>query len=414
MTTNRRVVVTGMGIVSPLGNNPNDFFSNLMAGKSGIQRLQSEFVDRLDTKIAAQAQFDPLQHFSKHKISTLDRVSQFALYAAEQAITDAKLHLELEDKSRIGVYLGTGMGGATSMEDGYIHLYRDNADRLKPFTVLMVMNNAAASTIALEYGLTGPNLTFSTACSSSSVSIGEAFQKIRHGCADVMLAGGSEALITLGIMKAWEALRALASEDKDDPGASCKPFSLNRTGLVLGEGAAMLVLEDMEHAIARGANIHAEVTGYGTGNDSFHITQPSAEGQARAIGAALTSAGLKPEDIDYINAHGTATPLNDPTETEAIKLAFGDYAPHIPVSSTKSMHGHLMGATAAVEFVACVMALKQQALPPTINLHQPDPKCDLDYIPNFGRTGIDVQHIMSNSFAFGGTSGVLIASKAEN
>lgn len=411
--TNHRVAITGMGIVSPLGNNPNDFFSNLMAGKSGIHRLQSEFVDRLDTKIAAQVQFDPLQHFSKHKISTLDRVSQFALYAAEQAIADARLDMEQEDRTRIGVYLGTGMGGATSLEEGYMRLYRHNADRLKPFTVLMAMNNAAASAIALEYGLTGPNLTFSTACSSSSVSIGEAFQKIRHGDADVMLAGGSEALITLGIMKAWEALRALASEDKDAPGASCKPFSANRTGMVLGEGAAILVLEDMERAIARGATIHAEITGYGTGNDSFHITQPSAEGQARAMRAALAYAGLKPEDIGYINAHGTATPLNDPAETEAIKLVFGEYAPTVPVSSTKSMHGHLMGATAAVEFVACVMALKQQALPPTINLHQPDPKCDLDYIPNFGRTGVAVRHVMSNSFAFGGTSGVLIASNME-
>ena len=278
----------------------------------------------------------------------------------------------------------------------------------------MVMNNAATSAIALEYGFTGPNLTFSTACSSSSVSIGEAFQKICYGQADVMLAGGAEALITLGMMKAWEALRALANEDKDDPGASCKPFSADRTGLVLGEGAAIFVLEDMERAIARGATIHAEITGYGSGNDSFHITQPSAEGQARAMRAALARAGLKPENIDYINAHGTATPLNDPTETEAIKLAFGEYASGIPVSSTKSMHGHLMGATAAVEFVACVMALKHQSLPPTINLHHPDPKCDLDYIPNFGRVGINVQNVMSNSFAFGGTSGVLIASKAEN
>ena len=414
MFTSRRVVITGMGMVSPLGNNPNDFFTNLMAGKSGIHRLQSEFVDSLDTKIAAQAQFDPTQYFSKHKISTLDRVSQFSLYAAEQAIKDARLDLEIEDKSRIGIYLGTGMGGASSLEEGYMRLYRDNADRLKPFTVLMVMNNAATSAIALEYGFTGPNLTFSTACSSSSVSIGEAFQKICYGQADVMLAGGAEALITLGMMKAWEALRALANEDKDDPGASCKPFSADRTGLVLGEGAAIFVLEDMERAIARGATIHAEITGYGSGNDSFHITQPSAEGQARAMRAALARAGLKPENIDYINAHGTATPLNDPTETEAIKLAFGEYASGIPVSSTKSMHGHLMGATAAVEFVACVMALKHQSLPPTINLHHPDPKCDLDYIPNFGRVGINVQNVMSNSFAFGGTSGVLIASKAEN
>jgi 3-oxoacyl-[acyl-carrier-protein] synthase II len=341
-------------------------------------------------------------------------VSQFALYAAGQAIADARLDMEQEDRTRIGIYLGTGMGGATSLEEGYMRLYRDNADRLKPFTVLMAMSNAAASAVALEYRLTGFNLTFSTACSSSSVSIGEAFQKVRRGDADIMLAGGAEALITLGMMKAWEALRALASEDKDDPGASCKPFSANRTGLVLGEGAAILVLEDMERAVARGANIYAEVTGYGSGNDSFHITQPSAEGQARAMRAALACAGLKPKDIGYINAHGTATPLNDPTETEAIKLVFGEYAPTIPVSSTKSMHGHLMGATAAVEFVACVMALKQQALPPTINLHQPDPKCDLDYIPNIGRTNVAVRHVMSNSFAFGGTSGVLIASSVDD
>jgi 3-oxoacyl-[acyl-carrier-protein] synthase II len=291
-------------------------------------------------------------------------------------------------------------------------LYRDNAERLKPFTVLMAMNNAAASAIALEYGLTGSNLTFSTACSSSSVSIGEAFQQVRHGYADVMLAGGAEALLTFGTIKAWEALRALAAEDKEDPGASSKPFAANRTGLVLGEGAAIVVLEDWNRAVARGATIHAEITGYGSGNDSSHITQPSPEGQARAMRAALDCAGLKPEDIGYINAHGTATPLNDPAETAAIKLAFGEYASKIPVSSTKSMHGHLMGATAAVEFVACVKALEQQALPPTINLHQPDPKCDLDYIPNIGRTGVSVKNVMSNSFAFGGTSGVLIASKA--
>lgn len=410
--TVRRVAVTGIGIVSPLGNTPEEFFSALMAGKSGIGRLKADFVDRLDTKIAAQVEFDALAHFGKHKSSTLDRVSQFALYAAQQAIADARLDLDNEDKSRIGVYLGTGMGGAASVEEGYVRLYRDNAERLKPFTVLMAMNNAAASAIGLEYGFTGSNLTFSTACSSSSVSIGEAFQQVRHGYADIMLAGGAEALLTFGTIKAWEALRALASEDKDDPSASCKPFAANRTGLVLGEGAAIVVLEDMERAVARGATIYAELSGYGSGNDSSHITQPSPEGQARAIRAALDCAGLQPEDIGYINAHGTATPLNDPAESAAIKLAFGEHASHIPVSSTKSMHGHLMGATAAVEFVACVMVLGKQSLPPTINLHQPDPKCDLDYIPNVGRTGVNVRHVMSNSFAFGGTSGVLIASKA--
>lgn len=410
--TVRRVAVTGIGIVSPLGNTPDEFFSGLMAGKSGIRRLCADFVDRLDTKIAAQAEFDPLLHFSKHKAAGLDRVSQFALYAASQAIADARLDMSVQDKSRMGIYLGTGMGSAASVEEGYIRLYRDEAERLKPFTVLMAMNNAAASAIGLEYGLTGSNLTFSTACSSSSVSIGEAFQQVRHGSADVMLAGGAEALLTFGTIKAWEALRALASEDPNDPGASCKPFAADRTGLVLGEGAAIVVLEDMAHAIARGATIHAELTGYGSGNDSSHITQPSPARQAAAIRGALNCAGLKPEDIGYINAHGTATPLNDPAETAAIKLVFGEHASRIPISSTKSMHGHLMGATAAVEFVACIRALELGAIPPTINLHKPDPKCDLDYVPNTGRTSVaSLKNIMSNSFAFGGTSGVLIARK---
>jgi len=409
----RRVAVTGLGIVSPLGNTPDDFFSALMAGKSGVRHLQADFVDRLDTKIAAQVEFDPLQHFAKNRAATLDRVSQFALFAASQAIKDSGLDMEHADKSRMGVHLGTGMGGAASVEEGYIRLYRDNLDRLKPFTVLMAMNNAAASQIGMEYGLTGANLTYSTACSSSSVAIGEAFHQVRHGYADVMLAGGAEALLTFGTIKAWEALRALASEDKNDPGASCKPFAGNRTGLVLGEGAAIVVLEDMELAKLRGARIYAELTGYGSGNDSSHITQPSPEGQARAMHAALHCAGLVPSEIGYINAHGTATPLNDPAESAAIKLVFGEHAPRVPVSSTKSMHGHLMGATAAVEFVACVKALCEQALPPTINLHVPDPKCDLDYIPNVGRTGVDVRHVMSNSFAFGGTSGVLIASRPQ-
>ena len=410
-TTLRRVAVTGMGIISPMGHTPEDFFAALMAGRSGVRRLQSPFTDQLDTRIAAQVDFDALAYFGKHKASTLDRVSQFAVFAAGQAIADAALELDKEDKSRIGIYLGTGMGGSASIEEGYVRLFRDNASRLKPFTVLMAMNNAAASAVGLEYGLKGANLTFSTACSSSSVSIGEAFRQIRHGYADVMLAGGSEALLTFGTIKAWEALRAMASEDKDDLTTSCKPFAGNRTGLVLGEGAAMFVLEDWDRAVARGARIHAELTGFASGNDCSHITQPSPEGQAAAITGALQCAGLQPQDIGYINAHGTATPLNDPAETEAIKLAFGEHAYKVPVSSTKSMHGHLMGATAAVEFVACLQALKQQAVPPTMHLHEADPKCDLDYVPNAGRTGVTLNHVMSNSFAFGGTSGVLIASR---
>ncbi|HEY3299402.1 MAG TPA: beta-ketoacyl-[acyl-carrier-protein] synthase family protein [Methylophilaceae bacterium] len=406
----RRVVVTGLGAITPLGNQPEQFFTNLMAGKSGVRRMQAEFVDQLDTKIAAWVDFDAIAHYGKHKASSLDRVSQFSLYAATQAIENAGLDMETIDKARMGIYLGTGMGGAASVEEGYIRLYRDNATRLKPFTVLMAMNNAAASAVGLEYKLAGPNLTFSTACSSSSIAIGEAYRQIRHGYADVMLAGGAEALLTFGTIKAWEALRTLAKEDEQDAGASCKPFAGDRSGLVLGEGAGIVVLEEMESALARGANIYAEITGFGSANDSSHITQPTADGQAYAMRAALSCAGLQPADIGYINAHGTATALNDPVETASIKQVFGERAMQTPVSSTKSMHGHLMGATAAVEFIACVLALKHQSIPPTMNLQVPDPQCDLDYVPNQGRTNVALTNVMSNSFAFGGTSGVLIAS----
>ncbi len=407
----RRVAITGIGIVSPLGNTPALFFENLMAGKSGVRRLETDFAERLDVKIAAPADFDALQHFTKHKASGLDRVSHLALYSANQAIADSKLDLEQADKSRIGVYLGTGMGGAAASEEGYIRLYRDNAERLKPFTVLMAMNSAAASQIGLVHGLSGPNLTYSTACSSSSVAIGEAFRQIRHGYADVMLAGGSEALLTYATIRAWEALRTLAKEDENDPSASCKPFSIDRNGLVLGEGAAMVLMEDMDSALARGAKIYAELTGYGCANDCSHITSPTIEGQSNVMRAALASTNLRPEDIGYINAHGTATALNDAVETAAIKAVFGDHAYQLAVSSTKSAHGHLMGAAGAVEFIAALMALEQQAVPPTINLKNPDPACDLDYVPNLGRTGVVLRHVMSNSFAFGGTGGVLIASK---
>ena len=405
----RRVVVTGAGILSPVGNDRETFFSTLMAGKSGIRRLESAFVDALDTKIAGWIpDFDPLAHMSKSKAGAMDRVTQFAVVASQQAIADAGLDLESMDRERVGVYVGTGMGGSSSIEEGYVRLYRDNASRLKPFTVLMAMNNAAGSQVALEFGLTGPDLTFCTACSSSAVAIGEAARQIRHGYADVMLAGGAEALLTYGTIKAWEALRTLANEDADNPSASCKPFSADRSGLVLGEGAAMVVLEDMESALARGAHIYAEIIGYGSSNDSSHITQPSVEGQARAMRRALADAGITADQLDYINAHGTGTKLNDVTETAAIKQVCGSA---IPVSSTKSMHGHLMGAAGAVEFVACLMALERQALPPTAHLAQPDPECDLDYIPNTGRENVRVNTVMSNSFAFGGTCGVLIARK---
>ena len=405
----KRVVVTGLGVISPVGKDKDNFFSNLMLGKSGIKKMNFDFVDALDCKIAAYIDdFDPLQYFPKNKVASIDRVTQLALVATKQAIEDSGIGLEGEHLTRIGVHWGTGMGGAASVEEGYYKLFHDRAERLKPFTVLMSMINAAGAQIALDYGLSGPNLTFCTACSSSNVAIGEAVKQIRYGKADVMLAGGSEAMLTFGTIKSWEALRTLAAEDSQNPSSSSKPFSLNRSGFVLGEGAATVVLEELDHAVSRGAKIYAEVIGYGNTNDSVHITQPTLEGQVRAMQSALDDAEISANDLDYINAHGTGTKLNDATESKAIK-AIG--AGNVPVSSTKSMHGHLIGATGAVEFIACMMAIKEQSLPPTANLDKADPDCDLDYIPNLGRKNVKVETVMSNAFAFGGTSAVLIARK---
>ncbi len=408
----RRVVISGLGVVSPLGNDIATFFARLMAGQSGIRKLQLPFVDKLAIRIGAPVtDFDPNAHFTKMQLTSMERFSQFALVAAAQAVSDAQLELSETEKMRAGICMGSCMGGASTLEDGYVEVLLRDPPRVKPLSVLLSMNNAAASHISIKYGLQGPNITYATACSSSAIAVGEAYRQIKHGYCDVMLAGGSEALLTLGVMKAWEALRTLANEDPHDAGASCKPFSKDRSGLVLGEGAAVLVLEDAERAIARGAKIYAEIVGYDCSSDASHITKPDANGQTRTIMRALQEAGLQPQDIDYINAHGTATLAGDVQETMAIKNVFGAHAQQIPVSSTKSMHGHLMGATGAVEFMTAVLALEHNAIPPTINLHHPDPECDLDYVPNQGRTDLDLNVVMSNSFAFGGSNAVLIAKR---
>lgn len=339
----------------------------------------------------------------------LDRVSQFALHATSQAIADAGLLFAGEDRQRAGVFIGTGLGGARATDDGYQTIYGEGVDRVNPFSVLMAMTNAAAAWIGIEHDIRGPNLTFSTACSSSAVAIGEAWRRIGSGDADLMIAGGSEAPLTFGVLKAWEALGTLASEDAHDPSASCKPFSRDRSGLVLGEGAAILVLEEWERATRRGAHVHAELTGYGLATDAMHITRPTAEGQAAAMRAALDSAGLPSSAIDYLNAHGTGTLANDGVETAAIKSVFQGHAYRMPVSSTKSMHGHLLGAAGALEFAVSVLALKAGTAPPTINLHNADPECDLDYVPLRARHGLTLRTVMSNSFAFGGTNAVLVA-----
>ena len=358
--------------------------------------------------------FDAAPLFEAPKLRMMDRVSQFALAAARQALQQAGIGNGTIDggfdRDRAGVCIGTGMGGAETVDESYHTLYGQQSDRIKPFSILLGMNNAPAAWIGLEYGLQGPNLTYSTACSSSAVAIGEAAMRIRAGAADLMLAGGTEALLAPGPMKAWEALRTLAVEDASNPSASCKPFAKNRSGMVLGEGAAVLVLEEWEHALARGAAPLAEVVGYGLTTDTGHMTRPSIDGQARAMRLALSSARMAPADIAYINAHGTGTQANDPVETAAIRQVFGSHAERLAVSSTKSMHAHLLGAAGALEFAIALLAMRRGVLPPTMHLDQPDPECDLDYVPNAARHGCTLGAVMSNSFAFGGTNAVLVAS----
>ena len=407
MIGTKKVVVTGLGVISPVGNDAATFFENLVAGRSGIRRLEGRYSERLGCRIGASVDFDAAAVFPNAKLRMLDRVSQLALGAAMQSVADARLEFASLDRTRAGVFIGTGMGGAHATDDGYHTLYAENSDRLKPFSVLMAMNNAPASWIGLEYAITGPNVTFSTACSSSAVAIGEAARRIAAGELDLAIAGGAEAPLNFGTIKAWEALKTLATEDADDPAASCRPFSKDRSGLVLGEGAAMVVLESREHAERRGARALAEVAGYGLVTDTAHITRPSVEGQSLAMRKALEAAHMSPDDIGYINAHGTGTPANDGVETAAIKAVFGKRAYAIPVSSTKSMHGHLLGAAGALELAATVLALARGIAPPTINVRIPDPECDLDYVPAVARPLAGAHAALSSSFAFGGTNAVL-------
>jgi 3-oxoacyl-[acyl-carrier-protein] synthase II len=404
----RRVAGTGLGVVSPLGNSAAEAFATARDVRSGIHRLDAPFANWLVGPLVASARFDGADHFEPPKLRMLDRVSQFALFAANQAVGQARIDLSQVDHGRAGVFVGTGMGGSMSSDDGYKTLYGDRSDRIKPFTVLMGMHNAPAAWIGIEHDLRGPNLTFSTACSSSAVAIGEAWLRIAGGDLDIALAGGAEAPLSFGSLKAWEALHTLAAVDANDPSASCKPFAKNRSGMVLGEGAAMLLLEPWEHAVARGSPMQGEIIGYGLSNDASHITRPSVEGQVAAIGAALAAAALEPGAIDAINAHGTGTAANDRVETDAIKSVFGERAYGIPISATKALHGHLLGATGALECVLSLMAMQRGVVLPTMHLQIPDPECDLDYVPNAARESMAVRTMLSSSFAFGGANAVLV------
>ena len=357
--------------------------------------------------------FSPDEHFAKAKLLTMDRVSQFALVAAREAMAQAGLGTALVgvQPERFGVLVGTGSGGAGSLETTYASLFEQKVSRLRPMTVVLVMHNAMAAHLSMEFGLKGPSSTVSNACASSATAIGDAFHQIRHGYADAMLVGGSDALLNKGTIKAWQAMHTLAKPHADGPQASCRPFSSDRTGLVLSEGAAMLVLEDWDTAKRRGATILAELAGYASTTDAHHLTQPEAQGQANAMTLALRDAALNAPDIGYLNAHGTATDVGDVVETNAIKLAFGGAAHDLPISSSKAVHGHAMGAAGAMEFVASVMSLDTGQLAPTAFLQTPDERCDLDYIPLVARQVKDLRAVMSNSFAFGGSNAVLIAKK---
>ena len=405
-----RVAVTGAGVISPLGESLAGFHRSLRAGRSAIRRLAPELTERTGVQVAAPLDWDPAAHFKESEAASLDRASQFALAAAGQAIADSGLEIEDDNRVRIGVSWGTGMGGAHTQEASYQQVYGAGEWRVRPLTVVMGMNNAAGSNVAVRHGLRGPFANFSTACSSSAMALGEAMRQIAAGRADAMIAGGCEALLTPGILVAWQALRTLAPADAADPAASCKPFDKRRAGLVLGEGAAAFVLEEESRARARGARIYALLTGYGNSCDAVHMSRPDRAGQVRAMQEALAEARLAPQDVGYINAHGTATAVGDVVEAEAINAVFGDAAREVRVSSTKSLHGHLLGGSGAIEFAATLLAL-EGVLPPTGFLDQPDPACALRHVARSAERVDPPRAVMSNSFAFGGSNVVLVAER---
>ena len=396
----RRVAVTGIGAICAIGANTAEIWESLRTGRSGIGPLSIDDLLRLRFKNAAEVRnYDPKNYFTPSKIDHIDRFAQFALIAAREAVRDSGIEWTDKLRSRAAIITGTGIGGQGTQDVGFLDVDVRGRERVNPLTIPRTMLNAGASHISMEFGLTGPAFTLSTACSSSNHAFGMALQLLRSGGADIAIAGGSEAPLSYGMLKAWEAMRVIAQD-------TCRPFSLNRRGMILGEGAGMLILEPLDAARARGAHIYAEFAGAGMSADAHHITQPVSAGPATAMRAALADAGLHPEEIGYINAHGTGTTGNDPTETRAIREVFGAYADKIPVSSTKSMHGHALGGAGGIEAVATLLAMKHGILPPTANYTEPDPECDLDYIPNTARPG-QVGAALSNSFAFGGLNAVV-------
>ena len=396
----KRVVITGAGTINALGKNVPDTMEALKEGRCGISDLDFRDIDRLSIRIGGQVKdYDPEQKFNRQQISLYDRFTQFTLLAADEAMQQSGLTLTGELAAKSGVVFGTAGGGVSTWDDNYRSVYEDGKNRVHPFVVPKLMNNAAASHVSMAYNLKGPSFTVSTACASSNHAMAQAFQMVRSGMAPVMLTGGSESMLCFGGVKAWEGLRVMSRD-------ACRPFSANRNGMVQGEGAGIFVFEEFEHAKSRGADILAEVVGFAMTSDASDIVMPSKQGAARAIKGALQDARLNPEVVGYVNAHGTGTAANDRTECAAVADAFGAHADNLMMSSTKSMHGHLIGGTGAVELLACIMALRDGVVAPTIGYEEYDPDCNLDVVPNEARDA-DVSVAISNAFAFGGLNAVI-------
>ena len=408
-----RVVITGIGAITPIGTGKDAFWDGLMAGKNGIGKITRFDAAEYAAQIAGEVKdFDPTDYIDKKESKRMDRYTQFAIAASKMAFEDAKIDLEAENRERIGTFVGTGIGGIETMHEQYKKLFDKGPSRISPFFIPMMIGNMAAGQTAIAFGLHGPSSCIVTACATGSNCIGDAFRVLQRGEADVMVAGGTEAAISQAAVAGFCSMKALCTDHNDDPEHASRPFDKGRSGFVMGEGAGIVILETLEHAEKRGAHIYAELAGYGSNSDAYHITSPAPHGeyQAKCMNLAIEDAGMKPADIDYVNAHGTSTHMNDEGETEACKAVFGDRAKDVPVSSIKSMTGHLLGAAGGVECIATALAIENDMLPPTINYETQDEGLDLDYVPNKAKAKT-VRAAMSNSFGFGGHNACLLLKK---
>jgi 3-oxoacyl-[acyl-carrier-protein] synthase II len=409
----KRVVITGIGVVTSLGQDIETLWKNLQEGRSGVSGITNFDVNSFDCRIGAEIKaFDPAPYFHVPKdVRRCDRYTQLAMVGAKKAVKDAALDFASLDKDLVGVIIGSGIGGLQTLEEQHSNLLNKGPSRISPFVIPMMISNMASGIISMEFGARGPNMAVVSACSTATHSIGESFHIIRRGEADVMISGGSEAAICPTGIAGFAAMRALSTRN-DAPEKASRPFDRDRDGFVMGEGAGILVVEELEHALKRGARIYCELVGYANTADAHHMTMPSPQGQgaARCMKMALRCAGLNPDQIDYINAHGTSTPQGDVCETQAIKTIFGEHAKKVLVSSTKSMTGHLLGAAGSVELAICAKVLQDGVVPPTINLDNPDPECDLDYVPHTSRKA-DVKAVVNNSFGFGGHNASIVATR---